>query len=151
MKREEWAEKSSDRLRGVGKTWRDEIEALQPFNRPHDPEGHELFILDYVNNLNKHRFLPAPIWALDSWRVGLTDLIGGESIESDRKPDRPIEDGAPFIALRASDRRELKVGMDQEPSVRVSFGDGLGRNWLTADLMDWVDDALTRFEPAFSS
>jgi len=63
----------------------------------------------------------------------------------------PEDDGAPFLRLLPESERELDVNMNELPSFRVSFRDGLDHNWLTADLMDWVDGTLTRFEPAFPS
>lgn len=59
-----WASAVGQNLRGVDPAWIREIERLQRFDPGHTgqrPEIHPLAILDHVNNLNKHRLLPATL------------------------------------------------------------------------------------------
>jgi hypothetical protein len=59
-----WASAVGQNLHGVDPAWIGEIERLQPFDPGHAgqrPEIHPLAILDHINNLNKHRLLPATL------------------------------------------------------------------------------------------
>src|SRR5205085_8644277 len=87
----DWEVQSRAALRGVEQHWVDEIEARQPYHRPDRPSVHPLAILDHVNNLNKHRFLPVALLSVE--QLGLlinVEPAPGEVIETQDFLDRPI-------------------------------------------------------------
>ena len=149
--RGDWPSAQGNALQGVDDTWAAEIESLQPYHRTARPEIHPLAILDYVNNLNKHRFLPVTIFALHEWQpvINVERMATGEQLHFDTHFDQPIEDGAPLLRFRADSSVQLEVSVNEQPSVRVSFRDGLSHDWFTSDLIDWATRALAGFEPAF--
>ena len=64
-----WASAVGSNLMGVDPAWISEIARLQPFDPSHAgkrPEIHPLAVLDHVNNLNKHRLLPATLVTIES-------------------------------------------------------------------------------------
>src|SRR5262245_27740423 len=68
VKRErDWAVQGASALKGVGEEWAELIEAMQPFQRFDRPELHPLAILEHVNNLTKHRFLPAAVLSVENF------------------------------------------------------------------------------------
>lgn len=141
-------------LCGVADKWVQEIKSLQPYHRTDRPEIHPLAIIDFVNNLNKHRFLPITVLTPHIWKpvLDVRDLKAGEQIQFDGSGlDRPVEDGAPLVRWRAESGVEVKVLENPQPSVRISFRDGLDHAWLTVEVIEWVRGTLSRFEPAFTS
>jgi hypothetical protein len=148
-----WASHRGDRLAGVEDHWAGEIEKLQPYHRADHPEWHKLAILDYVNNLNKHRALPIAITSADLFvqRVDVRSMPVGDRLEFETGVDKPIEDDAYAFRFRWVEQRlELPVDMYQPPTIRISFRDGLGYNWTNDDLFAWVERAIRIFEPAFA-
>ena len=63
------ASRAASALQGVPEEWAALIEAMQPFHRFDRPDLHPLAILEHVNNLTKHRFLPAAVLTADSVRL----------------------------------------------------------------------------------
>ncbi len=151
-----WASAVGQRLQGIERRWINEIADLQPFNATHrgDPQLHWLAILDYVNNINKHRLPTAAVWKLGEFRVRFDFLK--PSPEADipvNFPDEAIEDGAELVShlLPGVPGEDFNVYVDQTPSVQITFADGLDYAWSRPDLIAWVRDAISVFEPAFGS
>jgi hypothetical protein len=53
----DWPPQVAAGLKGIPDEWVEEMHAVQPYHWE-QPDLHPLAILDHVNNLNKHRFLP---------------------------------------------------------------------------------------------
>jgi len=146
----DWEVQSRAALQGVAPAWVAEVEARQPYHRPERPALHPLAILEHVNNINKHRFLP--VAALSAERLDvLIDLrpAAGEPIESRDFLDRPIAPGGEAARFRVASGVMLDVTVNQAPRFRVSFDDGLGYDWHPLELVEWVRETIVRFEPAF--
>lgn len=127
----------------------DEIDALQPYHWE-EPDLHPLAVLDHVNNLSKHRFMPAAVLTLDRFEYLITvDVPPGEQLETEDHVELPIEDGAELARFRTGSRKQLNVRMSENPSFRVSFRDGLDHPWYAVELVEWVSEAVARLEPAF--
>ena len=148
-----WASAVGQNLRGVDPAWIREIERLQPFD-PGDagqrPGIHPLAILDHVNNLNKHRFLPAALLSVE--QLGLlinVESVRGEVIESQDFLDRPITPDGELARFRVPSRVHLEVAVNQAPHCRLSFDDGLDYDWHPIELVEWVRETVVQFEPAF--
>jgi hypothetical protein len=146
----DWEVQSRTTLRGVGQQWLAEIESRQPYHRPERPSIHPLAILDHVNNLNKHRFLPAALVSVE--QLGLlinVESARGEVIESQDFLDRPITPDGELARFRVSSRVHLEVVVNQAPHCRLSFDDGLDYDWHPIELVEWVRETVVQFEPAF--
>jgi len=146
----DWAVQSRTALGGVDRRWADEIESRQPFQRPDRPSIHPLAILDHVNNLNKHRFLPVALLSVE--QLGLlinVESARGETIESQDFLDRPITPDGEVARFRVPSRVHLEVAVNQAPHCRVSFDDGLDYDWHPIELVEWVRETVAQFEPAF--
>jgi hypothetical protein len=146
----DWEVQSRAALHGVEQQWVDEIEARQPFQRPEQPSIHPLAILDHVNNLNKHRFLPVALLSVE--RLGLlinVQSAPGEVIESQDFLDRPITPDAELARFRVPSHVQLEVVVNQAPRCRLSFDDGLDYDWHPLELVEWVRETVVQFEPAF--
>ena len=98
-------------LRGVPDESAALIEQLQPFRRLDRPDLHPLAILEHVNNLTKHRFLPAAVLTADSfgYLINVGGVPPGETFESMDFLDRPIADGAELARFRARSRSLIAV------------------------------------------
>jgi hypothetical protein len=152
VKREQdWAVQGGSALRGVPDQWAELIEAMQPFRRFDRPDLHPLAILEHVNNLTKHRFLPAAVLTADSfgYLINIANLPPEETFESRDSLDRPIVDGGELARFRAESRRRIEVQVSTNPRFRLSFRDGVELDWAPIDLVEWVREAVAQFEPAF--
>jgi hypothetical protein len=146
----DWEVQSRTALRGVEQQWLAEIESRQPYHRPERPSIHPLAILDHVNNLNKHRFLPAALLSVE--QLGLlinVESARGEVIESQDFLDRPITPDGELARFRVPSRVHLEVVVNQAPHCRLSFDDGLDYDWHPIELVEWVRETVVQFEPAF--
>ena len=146
----DWEVQSRTALRGVERRWVDEIEARQPYHRTDRPSVHPLAILDHVNNLNKHRFLPAAVLSVQ--QLGLlinVEEARGEAIESQDFLDRPITPAGELARFRVPSGVHLEVAVNEAPVCRVSFDDGLDYEWHPIELVEWLRDTVAQFEPAF--
>jgi hypothetical protein len=152
VKREkDWAVQGGSALKGVPEEWAELIEAMQPFQRGDFPEQHPLAILEHMNNINKHRFLPVGVLTADefSYLVNVAELPAGETFESHDYLDRPIVDGGELARFRSESRRQVAVQVNEHPRYRLSFRDSQGIGWTPYDLVQWVQEAVAQFEPAF--
>ena len=43
----------------------------------------------------------------------------------------------------------VDVHVNENPRFRLSFRDGVDMQWSPLDLIEWVREAIARFEPAF--
>jgi len=146
----DWEVQSRTALRGVEQQWVDEIEARQPYHRPDRPSIHPLAILDHVNNMNKHRFLPVAMISVQ--QLGLlinVEEAPDEVIESWDFLDRQITPGGELARFRVPSGAHLEVAVNQAPRARVSFDDGLEHDWHPFELVEWVRETVAQFEPAF--
>jgi hypothetical protein len=152
VKREkDWAVQGATALRGVPEQWASLIEDMQPFQRFDAPELHPLAILEHVNNLTKHRFLPAAVLTADAfgYLINIADLPPDESFESRDSLERPVVDGGELARFRAESRRRVEVEIGSHPRFRLSFRDGVDLDWSPIDLVEWMREAVAQFEPAF--
>ncbi len=152
VKREkDWAVQGGAALKGVPDEWAELIEAMQPFQRVDQPELHPLAILEHMNNINKHRFLPVAVLTADafSYLINVAEVGETETFESRDFLDRPIVDGGELARFRSESRRQIDVQVNEHPRFRLSFKDGLDVGWSPLDLVEWVREAVVRFEPAF--
>ena len=152
VKRErDWAVQGGSALQGVPAQWAELIEELQPFQRYDRPDLHPLAILEHVNNLTKHRFLPAAVLTVDSFSylINVAAVLPGETFESSDFLDRPIADGAELARFRAKSGSLIDVRVNENPRFRLSFRDGVEVDWAPSDLVNWVREAVVQFEPAF--
>ena len=146
---EDWPAQSSAALAGLAPEWADEVQALQPYHWD-QPELHPLAVLDHVNNLHKHRFLPPAVLTLERFDYLITvDVPVGERLESRDSSDEPVRDGGELARVRAESRIPLEVRVNERPGFRISFEDDLGHDWYPIELVAWVTEAVARFEPAF--
>jgi hypothetical protein len=152
VKRErDWDVQGASALKGVGPEWAELIEAMQPFQRPERPELHPLAILEHVNNLTKHRFLPAAVLTVENfgYLINIADVPEGERFESQDHLDRPVENGGEVARFRTESRLPVAVQIADNPRFRLSFKDGVELDWRPGDLVEWVTEAAAQFEPAF--
>jgi len=149
-KEKDWEVQSGAALRGVAPEWIAEIRERQPFQRIDQPALHPLAILDHVNNLNKHRFLPAAVLSVE--QLGLlinVEPVPGEALETRDFLDRPITEGGELARFRVESRVPLEVVVNQAPHVRLAFDDGLDYDWHPFELIEWVSETVAQFAPAF--
>jgi len=152
IKREnDWAVQGGSALRGVPKEWAELIERMQPFQRYDRPDLHPLAILEHVNNLSKHRFLPAAVLTADSFSylINVAGVPAGETFESRDFLDRPILDGGELARFRAKSRTQIAVQVNENPRFRITFKDGIDIEWTAFELIEWVREAVAQFEAAF--
>jgi hypothetical protein len=146
----DWEVQSRAALAGVEPEWVEEIELRQPYHRPEQPALHPLAILEHVNNLIKHRFLPAAMLSVE--RLGLLINVrsaSGEPLESVDFLDRPITPGGELARYRVPSGAYLDVAINQAPHVRASIDDGLDYPWHPIELIEWVSETVAVFAPAF--
>jgi hypothetical protein len=152
VKREDdWPVQGGVALRGVPEEWAGLIEAMQPFQRYERPELHPLAILEHVNNLSKHRFLPAAVLTADSfgYLINVAGGAAGETFESQDFLDRSIIDGGELARFRSASRMQIGVQVNENPRFRITFRDGVDIEWTAFDLIEWVREAVAQFEAAF--
>jgi hypothetical protein len=152
VKREkDWRVQGGSALTGVSEEWAQLIEEMQPFQRFDRPDLHPLAILEHVNNITKHRFLPAAVLTADAfgYLINVANVPSGETFESRDFLDRPIADGAELARFRAQSHAAIDVQVNENPRFRLSFRDGVEIEWTPADLLAWVREAVAQFEPAF--
>jgi hypothetical protein len=146
----DWEVQSRSALSGVEPEWVEEIESRQPYHRPERPHLHPLAILEHVNNLTKHRFLPSAMLSVE--RIGLlvnVEPAGGEPLEMLDYLDRPITPGGELARFRVPSGVFLEVAVNQAPHVRISVDDGLEYPWHPIELVEWVGETVAAFAPAF--
>jgi hypothetical protein len=145
----DWEVQSRAALRGLAPEWVAEIEARQPFQLQ-QPAFHPLAILDHVNNLNKHRFLPVAVLSVE--HLGLlinVEPVPGETLETRDFLDKPITQGGELARFRVESRVPLDVVVNQAPHIRLAFDDGLNYDWHPFELIEWVSEAVASFATAF--
>ena len=146
----DWEVQARTSLRGVDQEWVDVVRERQPFQRPERPSIHPLAILDHVNNLNKHRFLP--VAAVSVQQLGLlinVEEAPGEMIESRDFVDRPIAQGGELARFRVPSKTYLDVVVNQSPRARLSFDDGIDDDWHPVELAEWTKETVALFARAF--
>jgi hypothetical protein len=147
----DWPVQGAAALKGVGEEWAELIEAMQPFQRLERPELHPLAILEHVNNLTKHRFLPAAVLTVENfgYLINVADVPEGERFESQEHLDRPVENGGEVARFRTESGLPVAVQVAENPRFRLRFNDGVELDWTPIDLVEWVTEAVAQFEPAF--
>jgi hypothetical protein len=147
---EDWPAQSAAALAGLAPEWADEIQSLQPYHWP-EPELHPLAVLDHVNNVNKHRFLPPALLTLEryDYLISVEHVPVGEQVETRDSVEEPVRHGGELARFRTESHAPLDVRVDEPPQFRISFQDELGHDWHPIELVTWVTEAVVRFEPAF--
>lgn len=142
-----WPAVANGCLKGVDQQWIDAIAKLQPFNES-DPKLHPLASLDHMNNVGKHRTIPGAVQTAQPLEFSVK-TIPGEKIDFDPVEPR-LEDGAILFRARPHDKSRLEIG-SLGLTVRFAFDDERGVEWDIADVLTWVNQTITQFEPAFKS
>jgi hypothetical protein len=147
----DWPVQGGAALRGVPQEWAELIEAMQPFQREDRPDLHPLAILEHVNNLSKHRFLPAAVLTADSFSylINIAGVPEDETFESRDFLELPIVDGGELARFRAKSRSQIAVHVNENPRFRITFKDGIDIEWTAFELIEWVREAVAQFEAAF--
>lgn len=146
----DWEVQSRSAIEGIAPEWAAVIEERQPYHRPERPSVHPLAILEHVNNLNKHRFLPVAVLSVTQLGVLINvEPVAGETIESQDFLDRPITPGGVVARFRVASGAMVDVVLNVPPRARVSFDDGLDYDWHPIELIEWVRETVAQFEPAF--
>jgi len=148
-KREDWAGAAGNQLPGVLPEWAASIEKLQPYNGSDGLNKHPLFLLDWFNNFNKHRLMPPTVvtTAAVAWMMPADALPNKAHVTV--LPGR-VEKGAEFLRFGSPDRIVLpEMDVDPGSEFRISWDDGLGFEWDLETVVEWVEQAILIFEPAF--
>ena len=104
-----------------------------------------------MNNLTKHRFLPAAVLTAEKfgYLINVADVPEGELFESQDQLDSPVVNGGEVARFRTQSRLQVAVHIAENPRFRLSFRDGVDLVWTPLDLVEWVREAVAQFEPAF--
>jgi hypothetical protein len=150
-----WMTARGKDIRGVDAAWVDVIDSLQPYQDAR-PERHLLAVLDRVNNISKHRRIPAAIESMNGFPVGYAHPdMGGRKFEFWAKEPGPIVNGEEFFRITVDPPITNPNITRKHPAIRISFIDGLdhsdGWDYTNQDLIEWVANAVTGFEPAFAA
>jgi hypothetical protein len=152
-KPEKWASAARQRLAGVDPQWIQVIESMQPYHHGGDPDHHLLGYLDLANNISKHRLLvPAAVAGLrgepivdvhmpqpghlyvhlpDSFAMKTGSMLVGYEV-------RPVQaDFRPRVGTDA-----VQIGVTFDEGIELPYAE-------TPDLVGFVEDVVSRFEPAF--
>ena len=146
----DWPVQGSAALKGVPDEYAALIEEIQPFHSDR-PDDHPLMLLEELNNVNKHRFLPVGVLTADdfSYLIGMAPLPEGEMFEHKESLDAPVVDGEELARFRSASRREIPVQVTEHPRFRPSFSDGRDIGWTAVTLVEWVREVLAQLESAF--
>jgi hypothetical protein len=147
-----WNSARGSAVRGIALQWLAVIDELQPY-RETRPERHLLAVLDEVNNLAKHRMIPPTAQTLGEFGFKYSSLeLPGRAITRNSIPGE-IVSGEEFFNITANPPLDNVNVRLRDPIIRYSFTDGLnhddGWGYTNADLIEWVSNAIDRFEPAF--
>ena len=77
--------------------------------------------------------------------------VPGETLESQDFLERPIVQGGELARFRAESRVPLEVVVNQAPSIRLAFDDGLNYDWHPFELIEWVSETVAHFAVVFQS
>jgi hypothetical protein len=167
-----WKNGAPDKLWGVRQDLHAVIEGLQPFrSRKHPPAEHPLWVLQELNNIDKHRAIPTLglVVVPKGVQVRTTLEVFGMPLppgfQDDLRLDPieihsgPFEDGAPLGRVKLGGTLVVPVAvlpmyMEPEASIDVLFGKGtptegkLARPGLIAS-RDCVRRIVERFEDEF--
>ena len=149
-----WMTATGRDIRGVDPQWVDVIDSLQPYHEA-QPERHLLAVLDHVNNISKYRRIPATVESMSGFFVGYAHPDMGErTFQFWQKEPGPIVNGEEFFNITADPPINNPNIRPSDPPIRISFIDGLDHSgvwdYTNQDLIQWVADAVARFEPAFA-
>ncbi|CAN5513249.1 hypothetical protein BH24ACT22_BH24ACT22_14000 [soil metagenome] len=134
------------------------IETLQPYNRTEGPpEGHALWVLHTLNNIDKHRHLNLTTLGTTNTQTTLTDAAGHPifAIQLLDQPAGagPVEDGAEIAAFPILDDHEKKVQMQGAAFVALEEAQALAHSPISsvaeASLEFVRDTVIPAFEPYF--
>lgn len=148
----DWKSAVGSQLKGVAKSWVDEIKKLQPFDPRHreDPAFHPLALLNDANNVNKHQLLPGTILQPVKADYKIDGLEEGLQLQFEVSNDPVVVDGGWFFRFTADRPRQLNVTIDPAPRFRLKFAGITSYDWRNWDLIDWIGQAIDIFEPAFT-
>jgi hypothetical protein len=147
-----WLTARGREVRGIAPELVAIIDEVQPYHDAY-PERNLLWVLDEVNNLNKHRVIPATAESLGTFRLLYTAPDGIERKLSNTEPKVRVVNGEEFIAITADPLCNNPNVSLLDPDIRYSFEDGLnhdnGWSYTNADLINLVNSIIGQFEPAF--
>jgi hypothetical protein len=148
----------AQKLKGIKGRWADLIESLQP-HHAQNLNDDMFFILDRNNNIAKHQAMHAVIFSMKTTRRPLTFIMshpemGGQRFHHENLLDGPVEAGKDFFRITADPPiRDLAITPAVTPA-RIMFEDGLthaaGFDYTNRDLIQWVANAVAKFQPAFA-
>jgi hypothetical protein len=149
----------AQKLRGIKGRWADLVESLQPYHA-HNLHDDMFFILDHNNNIAKHQAMHATILSMKTTPTRSLKFImshpemPGRTFHFENLLDGPVEAGRDFFRITADPPiRDLAVSPAEMPA-RIKFEDGLthtaGFDYTNRELIQWVADALAKFQPAFT-
>lgn len=149
-----WMTATGRDVRGVDPQWVDVIDSLQPYHEA-QPQRHLLAVLDHVNNISKHRSIPATVESMKGFSVGYAHPdMGGRTFHFWEKEPGPIVNGEEFFNITVDPPIDNPTITPSDPRIRISFIDELdhpdGWDYTNQDLVQWVTDVVARFEPAFA-
>jgi hypothetical protein len=146
-----WNDAVNRPLRGIDQRWVAEIARLQPFDPGHigAPEYHPFAILDTANNLCKHRLLPAALMSAASASHKIDGVTPGVKMDYFLN-DVPVADGVDHFRFTFDRPTNIILTVDSLPRYRIKFADVPDYDWENWDLVNWVEEAIIVFEPAFS-
>jgi hypothetical protein len=101
------------------------IERMQPYHRTDDPTLHSLWILNELNNIDKHRLLLVLGSAYEASRVNWFGLRRTDRVDMTERI--PLEPGAHLSSLGMSPARASKIGsnmqVEADLSLRIVFAE----------------------------
>jgi hypothetical protein len=131
---------------------------MQPYHA-HNLHDDMFFIPDHNNNIAKHQAMHAVIFSMDTSTRPLTfnmshPEMGGRRFHFENLLGGPVEAGKDFFRITADPAiRDLAI-TPAVPPARIKFEDGLthaaGFDYTNRDLIQWVADAVAKFQPAFA-
>jgi hypothetical protein len=126
------------------------INQLQPFHRGDAYHGDPLWMLNELNNTDKHRVLNLTVHGISSYSVNV--ISRGERFDAVFTPATPFEDGAELGRMRLQDGRiaEREVSVDGDLVIQAAFHEISGRRNvpiipLLTHLADYVDRVIKAF------
>jgi hypothetical protein len=142
-----WSSAVGSSLKGVAPIWIAQIDKLQPYHAV-DPQLHELTVLDDMNNLIKHRLIPATLHQVHQLNLSEVAVTPGVTYDFEHNWG-VVSNGQWVFRARGSDGAQVDLLTNADVEFRVSFDDATGRTWNTEDILDWAEKSIQKFAPAF--
>jgi hypothetical protein len=152
LRSKDWKSAAGNQLKGVDSRWVDEIRRLQPFESRHreDPELHPLALLTDANNVCKHQVLPISIVQRLKAEFSIDGLEEGLKLHHEVSNDPVVIDGNWFFRFTLDRPKDLNITIYHNSRFRLKFGGITNYDWQNWDLVNWVEEVIRIFEPAFA-